>query len=190
MVNKKLINRTSATILPLCPYSLWMCETKGDVAMNHNIKTNTALQARIATGQTTAGFLASQMVFTLDGPCPAAKLRPHQWLVSRNSGSCQIAAIETVQRWVECVQFAADVFGQPLRLCADQPILMRPPKGPHQAPAALIAARDLLNGGSTVLEEARPTVLRRIVMEEMHILYVDGVELLSAAPSAPHILAA
>ena len=45
-------------------------------------------------------------------------------------------------------------------------------------------------GASIVLEEARPTVLRRIVMEEMHILYVDGVELLSAAPSAPHALAA
>lgn len=190
MVNKKLINRTSATFLPLCPYSLWMCETKGDVAMNHNIKGNTELQARIATGQTTAGFLTNQMVFTLDGPCPAANLRPQQWLVSRNSGSCQIAAIETVQRWVECVHFSADVFGQPLRLCADQPILMRPTNGPQKAPTALIAARDLVNGASIVLEEARPTVLRRIVMEEMHILYVDGVELLSAAPSAPHALAA
>ncbi|MGA1613489.1 MAG: hypothetical protein ACO37E_06765 [Lutimaribacter sp.] len=54
----------------------------------------------------------------------------------------------------------------------------------------MIAARDLVNGHDIVLQQARPMVLQRIVMEEMHILYVDGVELLSAAPSTVHALAA
>lgn len=190
LVNKKLINLLIATFLPLCPCSLRMCETKRGVAMDHNINSNTEMQARIALGQTITGFLPNQMVFTLDGPCPAADLRPQQWLVSRDSGSCQIAAVETVRSWVECVDFTADVFGQPLRLCADQPILIRPRKGPQKGAPALIAARDLVNGHDIVLQQARPMVLQRIVMEEMHILYVDGVELLSAAPSTVHALAA
>lgn len=78
-----------------------MCETKRGVAMDHNINSNTEMQARIALGQTITGFLPNQMVFTLDGHCPAANLRPQQWLVSRDSGSCQIAAVETVRSWVE-----------------------------------------------------------------------------------------
>jgi len=76
--------------------------------MDHNINSNTEMQARIALGQTITGFLPNQMVFTLDGPCPAADLRAQQWLVSRDSGSCQIATVETVRSWLECVDFTAE----------------------------------------------------------------------------------
>jgi hypothetical protein len=135
-----------------------------------------------------AGLCAGTTIMTLDGEIPVEHLSVGDRVITRDSGMSVIKGIET-----------RDVKMQPIRIKAGSLGHTRPDRDMIVAPGARIHIRDwraealfgaaaatveahrLVDGEFLSQQPARDVQVFDLIFDREHILYADGVEVVSAA---------
>jgi hypothetical protein len=136
----------------------------------------------------TAGFIGGTTVMTLDGELPVEHLNVGDRVITRDTGMAVLRDIRVTEVALTPIRIKAGSLGH-----------TRPDRDMMVAPGALIHIRDWraealfgkkaalvparrLADGEFVAEQAKQTVtVYELVFDRQHILYVDGMEMASAA---------
>ncbi len=135
-----------------------------------------------------AGLLAGTSILTLDGELPVEHLTPDDRIITRDAGAATLRDVQALRLCGQAVRISGGTLGdmrpdRDLIVPAAQPLLVRDWRakaltGRH---AALIPARELVDGEFIRLLPAAEMTLYQLVMDAPHVIYADGMEL--AVPS-------
>ncbi len=155
-------------------------------------------------GQTTleapfkpAGMLSGSIVLTLDGEIPVEHLLPGDRIVTRDSGTAVLSSVHRHQLRTRAVRVVAGSLGdtrpdRDVLLPEDQHILIRDWRahalfGTRQASVPVQA---LLDGEFIISEGLLTMTLHEIRFDSQHVIYADGLEIVTAATRRARNLAA
>ncbi len=144
-------------------------------------------------GQTTleaplepAGVLSGSIILTLDGEIPVEHLLPGDRIVTRDSGTAILASVHRYTACVRAVRILAGTLGdtRPDRdvvLPEGQQVLVRDWRakalfGLRQATAP---ARALVDGEFVISEGLQTMTLHELRFDIGHVIYADGLELIT-----------
>ncbi len=175
---------------------------------NEQIKTRTyAMTPKTAGrnhGQTTleaplkpAGMLSGSIVLTLDGEIPVEHLLPGDRIITRDSGVAVLKSVHRHQLRTRAVRIMAGSLGdtrpdRDVLLPEDQHILVRDWRaqalfGMRQVS---VPVQKLLDGEFITSEGLLTMTLHDISFDAQHVIYVDGLEIVTATKCRARILAA
>lgn len=139
--------------------------------------------------ETTNALMANSAVLTLDGALSVDQLVPGDRIITRDSGAALLQAVRVSQTSTRFVRIEPGTLGPqrpgaPVVLPTRAQVLLR---GDHALalcgrPRAIVPAGRLVDG-ILVHDAGRLALpLFELIFDAPHILYVDGLELASAAP--------
>lgn len=135
------------------------------------------------------GFTAGTDILTADGMIPVEYLEAGERIVTRDSGMSRLEVIQKISVRSDLVKIAANAFGKgrPSRdvmVPAGQNIYLRDwrAKAVFGAPRVAVPALRLVDGEYLQKAGHSRLVLFRLGFERAHILYANGMELISHQP--------
>jgi hypothetical protein len=144
--------------------------------------------AVVATDSTTTtGLLAGTTLLTLEGELPVEHLSAGDRVITRDSGMAVLKDIRRVHTKLQTVRIKAGSLGHSrpdrdmvVAPCAQLHIRDWRAEALFGAASANVPAFKLVDGEFLSHEDAREVTVFELVFDRQHILYADGVELLSA----------
>lgn len=144
--------------------------------------------AKVATDSaTTAGLISGTTIMTLEGEMPVEHLAPGDRIITRDSGMAILKQINRIETRMQAVRIKAGSLGHTR---PDRDMLVAPTARIHVrdwraealfgAPTANVTASKLVDGEFLAHEDPRDVTVFELIFDTQHILYADGVELLSA----------
>ncbi|SEL94515.1 Hint domain-containing protein [Roseovarius tolerans] len=138
-----------------------------------------------------SGLCADSIILTLDGETRVRDLRPGARVITRDSGTATLRAVDRRRSACRAVHIRAGSLGHTrpehdVTLPATQPILVRDWRA-HAlfgAGRAMVPAERLVDGEFVTLRPTQVFDLYHLIFDQPHILYVDGLELASMAQDA------
>lgn len=142
--------------------------------------------ARLAREIDFTGLAAGSLVMTLEGEIPVEFLSAGDRIITRDSGMATVRAVRAKTIICDVVSIMAGSLGhtrpeRDVRVPADQRVLIRDWRaealtGQKQA---LIAARQLVDGEFVRMEQDSAFTIYEIELDRAHVIYADGLEVLS-----------
>jgi len=133
------------------------------------------------------GVLGSSKILTLDGVLSASYLTAGTRLIARDVGMVRLKSIEVLQAELATVTIRAgsipglgdtDITG-----LADQRIQLRgDAAATYGRPAVTKPLRDLVDNEFVLQNAPRLTRLFRLIFDKPHVIYADGLEIISHLP--------
>lgn len=155
-------------------------------------------------GQTTleapfkpAGMLSGSIILTLDGEIPVEHLLPGDRIITRDSGMSVLGSVYRHQLRTRAIRIVAGSLGdtrpdRDVLLPEDQRILVRDWRA--QALFGMrqvwVPVQALLDGEFIVSEGLQTMTLHELSFDEQHVIYADGLEMITAPPRAARSYAA
>ncbi|RFU12049.1 hypothetical protein DZD18_14070 [Rhodobacteraceae bacterium W635] len=127
-------------------------------------------------------------ILTLAGALPAEALYPGERVITRDAGAQPLLEItrHTVAADMRFIHVSRDALGgkptRDLLLPATQPVLLRDWRAQAMfgTPSARVALSRLVDGEHLRWSDARPAALLSLRFRREHVIYADGLEVMSA----------
>ena len=154
--------------------------------METDVKDRTAAVEQLVRQNQMTGLVAGCAVMTLEGELPVETLTAGDRIITRDAGMAVIRAIRTKTLRCDLVSIMAGSLGhsrpeRDVRLPAEQRILIRDWRAQALAgqSQALIPARALVDGEFVRLDRDVEVTVYEIELDRAHVIYADGLEVLS-----------
>ncbi len=136
--------------------------------------------------QNRQGLVAGSIILTLDGEVAVEDITVGARVITRDCGMSIVRRVAVRQLRCDVVRIKAGSLGhtrpdRDVTVIADQKILVRDwrAKAVFSRAAALVSARDLVDGEFVTLQMGRFITVFEIEFDSGHILYADGLEVAS-----------
>ena len=132
------------------------------------------------------GLAAGALVMTLEGEMPVDFLSAGDRVITRDSGMATVRSVRAKTITCDVVSIMAGSLGhtrpeRDVTLPADQRVLIRDWRAEAMTgqKQALIPARDLIDGEFVRVQAGVEVTLYEIELDRAHVIYADGLEVLS-----------
>lgn len=149
--------------------------------------TLTRAEAAKAVDALETGLLAGTTLLTLDGEMPVEALTPGARVITRDAGMAVLRQIEVVETRLSPIHIRAGSLGhsrpdRDMRVAPGAELHIRDwrAKAIFGADSASVQALRLVDGAFLTSQPPRDVTCYRLRFDAQHILYADGVEVLSA----------
>lgn len=166
------------------PMQLQMTKSAACPVISQNATPGVLAEAAMAE----VALCADMMVLTLAGEIAASDLLPGARIITRDSGVVTLRAVTFSRVTAEVIRFKAGSLGHTR---PDRDTLTLPGTLIHlrdwraqamrQAPAASIAAQDLVDGEFVASEQATIRTVVTLFLDRPHVIYADGLEIAASA---------
>lgn len=147
---------------------------------------DTAAAAAVTT-QLNSGVCAGTTVMTLDGETPVEHLSVGDRVITRDSGMAVLKDIRVTRAKVQAIRIKAGSLGHTR---PDRDMIVAPGARIHirdwraeamfGAPTAMVEAHKLVDGEYLAQQDAHEMDIYELVFDRQHIIYADGLEIITA----------